>query len=95
MATQAKKISELTELHTATGDDFLVIVNDPAGTPSTKKLSVKNLFGNSTVNVALTSISPSNSTMTAVKSGSVFFDSNYIYVAVANNLVKRVALSLF
>lgn len=95
MATQAKKISELPEIHTATGDDFVVIVNDPNGVPSTRKVSVMNLFGNSTVNVAITSISPSNSTMTAVKAGSVFYDVNYIYVAVANNLVKRVPLSLF
>lgn len=95
MATEAKKVSQLTEIHTATADDQILIVNDPAGTPSSRKLSVGNLFGNSTVNVAITSISPSNSTMTAVKAGSIFYDSNYIYIAVANNIVKRAALSLF
>jgi hypothetical protein len=95
MATEVKKVSQLTEITSATADDQILIVNDPAGTPSSRKLSVKNLFGNSTVNVAITSISPSNSTMTAVKAGSIFYDSSYIYIAVANNVIKRVALSSF
>ena len=95
MATEAKKVSQLTEIHAATANKITLIVNDPAGTPSSRKLSVRNLFSNSTVNVAITSISPSNSTMTAVKAGSIFFDTNYIYVAVANNVVKRAALSSF
>ncbi len=95
MATEAKKVSQLTEIHSATADDQILIVNDPNGTPSSRKLSVGNLFGNSTANVAITSITPSNSTVTVVKAGSIFYDSNYIYIAVANNIVKRAALSLF
>ena len=95
MATEAKKISQLDEIVTATGDDFVVVVNDPNGIPSTKKMTMLNLFGNSTVNVAITSISPANSTVTVVKKGTVFYDLNYLYVAVENNTIKRVALSLF
>lgn len=95
MATEAKKVSQLTEITSATADDQILLVNDPAGTPSSRKLSIRNLFGNSTVNVAITSISPSNSTMTAVKGGTIFYDSNYLYIAVSNNLIKRVSLSLF
>lgn len=95
MATEAKRITQLDEIHAATADDFVVIVNDPAGTPSTRKMTVKNLFGNSSANVAITSISPSNSTITAVKAGSLFYDANYLYVAVSNNLIKRVSLSFF
>ena len=95
MATEAKKISQLDEIVTATGDDFVVVVNDPNGLPVTKKMTVKNLMGNSSVNVAITSISPSNSTITSIKAGHMFYDLNYIYVAVEDNLIKRVALSLF
>ena len=95
MATEAKKISQLDEITSVTADDYVVVVNDPNGLPSTKKVKALNLFGNSTVNVAITSISPSNSTVTAVKRGNVFYDLNYIYIAVEDNLVKRVSLSLF
>lgn len=95
MATSAKKISELDEVHTATGNDFIVIVNDTDTVPSTKKMAVKNLFGNSSANVHLTSMSPANSTMTVIKAGTLFYDLNYLYVAVEDNKIKRVALSLF
>lgn len=40
------KISELTEATEATIDDLLVIVNDPSGTPTTKKITEKS-FTNS------------------------------------------------
>ena len=95
MTTNAKKISELNETQSATADDFVVIVDDPNNIPSTKKITVQNLFGNSSANVKLTSLSPANSTMTAIKAGVIFYDQSYLYIAVANNVVKRVALSLF
>ena len=37
------KISELTAAEAATADDLVVIVDDPAGTPSTKKLTIAEL----------------------------------------------------
>lgn len=39
-----KKISELTELTTPQGDDLLAIVDDPSGTPETKKVTLENVF---------------------------------------------------
>ena len=39
------KISELTELTTPDGTDILAIVDDTAGTPITKKVTVTNLMG--------------------------------------------------
>jgi hypothetical protein len=39
------KITELTELTTPTGVDIVAIVDDVAGTPSTKKVTVTNLMG--------------------------------------------------
>lgn len=38
------KITELTELATPDGSDLLVIVDDPAGTPITKKITATNLM---------------------------------------------------
>lgn len=41
-----QRISELTELTTPAGEDLLVIVDDPTGTPVTKKIKIENLpFG--------------------------------------------------
>lgn len=39
-----KKITELTELSTPTQNDLLVIVDDPSGTPITKKIPLKTIF---------------------------------------------------
>lgn len=42
-----------------------------------------------------TRATPANSTSTTIRAGSVFYDSNFIYVATANNVVKRASLSTF
>lgn len=94
MADKAKKISELTALTAVSGDDLLVIVDDPAGTPVTKKVTVANLLGNSAANVVIQNVTPANGTIT-VKKGTIMFDSDFIYIATANNVVKKVSLSAF
>lgn len=94
MADKAKKISELTALTTISGDDLLVIVDDPAGTPVTKKVTVANLLGNSAANVVIQNVTPANGTIT-VKKGTIMFDNDFIYIATANNVVKKVSLSAF
>lgn len=38
---------------------------------------------------------PANSTALTIQAGSVFFDSNFIYVATSDNIVKRAPLSTF
>jgi hypothetical protein len=40
-----KKISQLTALTTTAAPDLLMIVDDPNGTPVSKKITIKNLFG--------------------------------------------------
>lgn len=94
MADKAKKISELTALTSISGDDLLVIVDDPSGTAVTKKVTVANLLGNSAANVVIQNVTPANGTIT-VKKGTVMFDSSFIYIATANNVVKKVSLSAF
>lgn len=41
-----------------------------------------------------TSQTPANSTITKLQ-GNIFYDSSYIYLATANNTIKRVALTTF
>lgn len=94
MSDRAKKITELSVLTAPAADDLLVIVDDIAGTPITKSVSVRNLLGNSSANVVIFNSTPANSSIT-VKKGTILFDTSYLYVAVANNVLKRVALSSF
>ena len=52
-----KKVSSLSAITNLSADDLLMVVNDPAGTPESKKVTVGNLFGNvvvSTTHKALT-----------------------------------------
>jgi hypothetical protein len=94
MSDRAKKISELSALTAPAGDDLLVIVDDVSGSAVTKKVTVANFLGNSSANVVIFNATPANSSI-SVKKGVIMFDSSYLYVAVANNSLKRVALSSF
>lgn len=94
MSDRAKKVSELTALTAPAGEDLLLIVDDPSGTPISKKVTVANLLGNSSANVVIYNSTPVNSTIT-VKKGTIMFDDIYLYVATQNNTLKRVSLESF
>jgi hypothetical protein len=94
MSDRAKKITELTALTAPVAVDLLVIVDDPTGTPITKYVTVGNLLGNAAANVVIYNSTPANSNIT-VKKGTLMFDTSYLYIATANNTLKRVALSTF
>jgi len=94
MSDRAKKITELSALAAPAAADLLVIVDDVAGTPITKKVTVGDLLGNSSANVVIFNSTPANSAIT-VKKGTLMFDSSFLYIATANNTLKRVALSSF
>jgi len=94
MTNNVKKTSELPTTNSASGSDRVVILKDPAGTPSTRTITVTNLFGNSSANLVIRNITPANSTIN-VNAGTIFYDSSYLYIAVANNVLKRVSLQSF
>lgn len=107
MTDRAKKISELPVLGSAGSVDLLPIVDKhTASTSNTKTITVAAFFGNvstnavfqNTVSIGTLQISknntPANSSIT-VERNTIWADSDYIYVAVANNVVKRVALNTF
>ena len=52
-----KKVTQLTALTTGASEDQLLIVDDPNGTPASKSITLKNLFGSVTSNVAITKLS--------------------------------------
>ena len=109
MADRAKKISELVALTAPSNDDLLVIVDSPANNAITKQVTVSNFLNNSQANVTVSNTyylsannfvirrknTPASSSGTSDLQGSIWFDTNYIYVAVANGTIKRATLSTF
>lgn len=100
MATQAKRVTDLPALTGPVANDVLLAVDDPDGSPSTRSVTVGELFGNSSVVVRANTLvlrtksTPANSTP-VVEQGTIWFDADYVYVAVANNVVKRASLASF
>lgn len=106
MAERTKKISELTALTNVSGDDLLLIVDQPGtANAETKRVTAANFFANvstntvfkqtltaNTVYLSNTTNTPSSSSDTGVK-GEVRIDSSYIYVCTATNTWKRAAIS--
>jgi len=48
-----KKVTELTAATSATADDLLMIVDDPSGTPASKKISLNNFFASVPANTTI------------------------------------------
>lgn len=88
MADNSKKVSELPTAANVAITDRVLVLRDPSGTPSVRTVNVSVLSANLTIsNTAV-----ANSTANGV-AGNIRFDSNYLYVCVANNIWKRVSLS--
>lgn len=94
MSDRSKKITELTALTSAANNDLLIIEDVSANT--TNSITILNLTKTVIANtlVITGNNTPANSTITATK-GTLFYDTDYLYIAVANNTLKRVALSSF
>jgi hypothetical protein len=106
-----QKVSALSSLSTPADEDLLLVIDDPKGLPSSKSITLKDLFGavpsdtifKSKVEIeggAVTLASP-----TAVSSndpvalghtaGAIFWDEDFLYIATSNTEIKRVALTTF
>lgn len=110
MANTALKTSEVAEVVTINTNDRIVILSDPDGVPLTATIAYGNFFANVSVNAHLT-FATANTLVAAnviigykhtpvistepASQGQIFFDDNYVYVAVANGSIKRVALQAF
>lgn len=57
-----KKVTQLTSIGSVTSDDLLLVINDPVGTPVSRKISIRDFF--------------SNVTPTTLHSGRVTFNAN-------------------
>lgn len=106
MAT--KKITEYAYVNNFSSSDVLLIVTNVATTPLTRIVTGSGFFGAVNTSITITgnnnieantiivrrNETPSNSSIT-IKGGTIFFDNNYIYVAISNNEIKRASLSAF
>jgi hypothetical protein len=104
MAEAGKKISAYPILSAPSANTKLVVEHNG----NTYSISIINVFANVTGNVSVSNTStfsvnnfiirrgdtPANSTPT-VSQGTIWFDADYLYVATANNTLKRVALTAF
>ena len=93
------KGSLLPTANTVGANDYIFIVSSPATLAETNKITANNFFANVAALVANSFIitnntTPSNSTMTVTK-GKIFYDTDYLYIAVANNNIKRISLVSF
>jgi hypothetical protein len=106
--TDSKKISEFSACNSPAANNLLVLVGNTSGTANTFRLTVSNLLGNSQANIVSSNdsyMSAKNliirkeqtpgSNSDVVYGGSVWWDANYLYVAIANNTIKRVPLETF
>lgn len=106
MAERSKKVSELNALTNASGDDLLIIVDQPGtANASTNKITVSSFMANVNTNTVFkqvvtantlyfsnTTNAPANSTASGTR-GEFRVTNNYIYVCVSSNTWVRAQLS--
>lgn len=83
------------------GNDSLVLLTRSQPVPNTYTVNVSVIFSNiqflsANALVVTGNTTPANSTASSnLTPGMIFWDVNYIYVATANNTIKRATLSTF
>ncbi len=84
MANTGIAVSNTAVVNNATTADFSVV---STANGSVRRVPIANSF-------VMVNSTPANNSVTS-KAGQIWFDSDFIYVAVANNTIKRAALSSF
>ena len=95
MTDNAKKTSELAIATSVAGTDRVIVLTSPSSSPVTKSITVSNLFGNSSANVEIYNIVTIANSSITVSKGTIMFDTSYLYIAVADNTLKRITLESF
>ena len=95
MSERARKITELPVLVSASADDLLVVVDDPAGAANTKSITVSRLLTNS-IRLSASRIDSRTAPATATSTGTegdIIYDGSYLYVCIAANTWRRTSLT--
>lgn len=106
MAERSKKISELDALTNASGDDLLIIVDQPGtANAATNKITVRNMFANVNTNTVFKQVVTTNTLFVNISNsvpaeansagtqGELRVSNTFIYVCVAANTWVRVPIS--
>lgn len=96
MANNSIQLSLIPQKNNADGSDrvisFSVISNADVSIP------ISNLFTNSALLVSNLVLMESNTPVNSVQNttpGQIWWDNQYLYIGISNNVIKRVALSPF
>lgn len=107
MATY-KKVTDLPVSNNMTANSLIYIVNDPSGTPTSAKITLKSVLeANAAASPSFQGVISGNSFLTTYRStpanatavpvgfsvGTMWSDNNYIYLVVGASALKRVAVS--
>lgn len=87
MSDESIKVSGLAQAANVASTDRVIVLRDPTGTPSLRTVPFSTL----SANLVLATSTPANSSANGV-TGTIRFDSSYVYVCIANNSWGRVAL---
>lgn len=88
MATETKKVSELAIAANAANSDRILILRDPSINPSVRTITVANF----SANIVLSNTVPAGPTSNGT-AGTIRYDSNNVYICIANNTWRRAALT--
>lgn len=88
MATNSKKLSQLTVTNNVASTDRILILKNPSGVPVTRTVDISTLGAN----LVFSNSAPANSSANGI-TGTITYDSSYVYICVANNTWKRSAIS--
>ena len=88
MADNSRKVSDLPTAANVAATDRVLVLRDPSGNASVRTVNFSTLSANLLISNAV----PVSSSSTGLP-GTIRFDTNYVYVCIANNTWKRAALS--
>lgn len=88
MADNSKKISELPLAANVAATDRILVLRSPSQSPSVRTVDFSTL----SANITLSNTVPANSSSNGL-AGTICYDSDYIYICVANNTWKKASIS--
>ena len=92
MANESKKISDLAVATTLSATDRVVVLVNPTSTANVKTITTSN-FANSVAAKFISNTVPTSNTSNGTP-GQIAYNSNYIFICVANNTWGRASLTL-
>lgn len=97
MSNEQKKTSELVTITSANNTDVIVVLTSSSSNAQTSIITTNNLLSNSSLKfvgqiVCANNVTPANSTALTVQKGTLLYDDSYLYMAIANNTLRRISL---